>query len=257
MSKPTAAESYVRSVIKAFLLLEQFTDNKQEKGIHDLSIATGLPVSTVQRLVNTLNFKGYLIQNPQNSKYRLGYALFNLSRRLSQGLSWLDEASGYMENLVSKYQETVNLAVLEEGKVMYLNKVESPHILRPSFQVGTKYPSHCTGLGKCLLAHMNPEMLNQFLVEPFLPYTKKTITDLDSLKSELRKIREQGFSIDDEEFQEGLRCVAVPIKNYSMGGTVVAAISVTAPTGRVSLDKIDEIKRDLVSVANQISKLTL
>lgn len=250
-------ETYVKSVLKALLVLEQFINNNKEKGIHELSLSTNLPVSTIQRMVNTLQLKGYLIQNPKTNKYRLGYALYNLSKSFTQNLSWVDEAKYHIESVVKKHGETINLAVLEGKNIVYLTKVDSPHILRPSFKIGTRYPAHCTSLGKCLLAYLPPKSLERLLNEPLTQCTKKTITEIDKLKRELYKIREQGYAIDDEEFQEGLRCAAVPIRNNNMEGVVVAAMSVTAPKNRMPMERLLKIKDDLLKTSNEISKLIL
>ncbi len=245
---------YVRSVLKALSVLEQFINSNKEKGVHELSTSTNLPVSTIQRLVNTLQVKGYLIQNPITKKYRLGYALYNLGRSFSNNLNWIDEAKCYMTELVNEHQETVNLAILEGHQIVYLTKVDSPHILRPNFTIGTKYPAHCTSLGKCLLAHLPPKVLESLLKEPLDYYTEKTVIDVEKLTTELIEIRNQGYAIDDEEFQEGLRCTSVPIKNNNMDGVVVAALGLTAPKNRMTMEKLLEIKDDLVKASNKISQ---
>lgn len=251
------SEAYVKSLLKALLILEQFNTENLEKGIHELSANTKLPVSTIQRLVNTLQFKGYLIQNPKTNKYYLGYALYNLSKSVNKNLSWLDDAKYFMKELVDKHQENVNLAILEGRDVIYLATVDSPHILGPNFKKGSKYPVHCSALGKCLIAYLPPKTLEAILVEPLKKFTNKSLTDINKLKLELNKVREQGYAIDDEEFQDNLRCIAAPIKNNNMDGLVVAAISVTAPKQRMPLERLYSIKDDLIQTADKISKLLL
>ncbi|MCL4441929.1 MAG: IclR family transcriptional regulator [Firmicutes bacterium] len=242
---------YVRSVLKALLVLEQFND-QGEKGINQLSVCTGLPASTVQRIVNTLELKNYLMQNPKTNKYRLGFALYNISKNFSEDFSWVEAARCHLEKLVQKHKETVNLAVLQGNNIVYLTKVDSPHILRPNFKVGTKYPAYCTSLGKCLLAHLPPEILNRFIsTTPLEPYTENTITDPEKLKTELYKTRERGYAVDDEEFQDGLYCLAAPVKNRK--GKVVAAISFTAPKTRMPAETLPEIINDLLKAAGAIS----
>ncbi len=248
-------ESYVKSVIKALMILEQYNDSSQEKGIHELSAITNLPVSTTQRLVNTLQYKGYLIQNPKTSKYYLGYSLYNLSKNVTTNLSWVDDAKYYMKALGDKHEEAVNLGILEGDEVVYLTKIDSPHILGPNFKKGDKYPAHCSALGKCLIAHLPPKSLERILAQPLKRFTKKSIVDIDSIKAELPKVKKQGYAIDDEEFQDGLRCVAAPIRNKNMDGLVVAALSVTAPKQRMSMERLLLIKNDLLEAAQNISKL--
>lgn len=214
MPKKKSTDTYIKSVLKTLEVLKQYVDNNQEKGIHELSVQTGIPASTVQRLVNTLEFKGYLVQNPKTYKYCLGLTLYHLYKNFSQTFNWVDEAMQYMENLMLKHKETINLSYLEGKYIVYLTKIDSPQILRPAFSIGTKYPAHCTSLGKCLLAYLPQETVRLLFSNNQLKrLTSKTKTNLNELLDELSSIREQGYAIDNEEFQEGLRCLAVPISN--------------------------------------------
>jgi len=224
-----------------------------EKGIHELSSSTGIPASTTQRLVNTLQTEGYLIQNPITLKYHLGFTLYRLYKSFSQTFNWIEEAGYHIEKLVSKHNETTNLACLEGRNVVYLNKVDSTHIIRPNFNIGTNYPAYCTALGKCLLAYLSPDHIERIIsTVKFVKYTENTITDSSALQLELKKIRKQGFAVDNEEFQDDLLCVAAPIINEKLD-TIVAAVSVAAPKSRISMEKIYIIKDDLIDTATKIS----
>ncbi len=248
------SQMYVKSVIRALLILEQFIGKNKEMGIYELSASTSLPASTVQRLVNTLHFKGYLIQNPKNDKYRLSYSLYNLGRSIMQNRNWVEDATSHMEQLVKKHQETINLGVLEPGGVAYLNKVDCNHIIRPTFTIGTRYPVHCSALGKCLLAFLPTNLVSNYLSEPLEQYTSSTITNMDKLNMELLKVRELGYAVDDEELQENLCCAAVPVRDFNMDGVVVAALSVAAPKSRMPKERRAVIIEDLFEVSRQISK---
>lgn len=144
--------SFSKSILKTLSILEQYS-KADELGIKELSESTGIPASTVQRIVNTLVMKQYLVQNPHTLKYQLGIAFFNISSRYSNSRDWVEVAKAHMEEQVEKTQETVNLAILQGKSVIYLTKVDSPHILRPNFTVGTAYPALNTALGRCLLAY--------------------------------------------------------------------------------------------------------
>ncbi len=254
MPKKKTDNAHIKSVLKTLEVLEQFIDNNQEKGIHELSASTGIPVSTMQRLVNTLEAKGYLMQNPRSHKYRLGLTLYHLYKSFSQTFHWIDEARQYMNYLVQKHGETINMAYLEGKNIVYLTKVDSPHILRPSFSIGTRYPAFCTSLGKCLLAYQPEESVRLIYVNNQLEQlTDKTKTSIEGLLEELKEIRRHGYAVDDEEFQEGLRCLAVPISNRDK--VVVASMSVTAPTTRMPLDRLYAIKDDMLETASEISSL--
>lgn len=258
MSENINTGSYIKSVFKTFHILEAFIDDNNEKGIHELSKSTGIHPSTLQRLVNTLRVKGYLTQNPKTLKYRLGFTFYHLYKSFSQTFNWVDEAKYYMERLVLKYNETTNLAYLEGNNIVYLLKADSSHILRPSFDIGTKYPIHCTALGKCLLAYLPKDFTKKFFSgEQFIKYTDNTIISFSDLNVELDKIRAQGYAIDDEEFQNDLRCVAAPIKNKRMDNIVVASLSITAPKGRMAMERLYVIKDDLIETATAISDLIM
>lgn len=191
------------------------------------------------------------MQNPKNSKYRLGIALYNISRSYAENLDWIEGARIHMEKLVEKHQETVNLAVLQGQKIVYLTKVDSPHILRPNFTVGTHYPAFCTALGRCILAYQPQEILDRLLASPIEACTKNTITDPDKMRAELNKIRLEGYAIEDEQFQIGLFCIAAPIKGFK--GRVIASISTTIPKYRLDEKKVPEIIEDMIETANNIS----
>lgn len=242
--------SFGKSILRALLVLEQF-GSSSEIGIKELSISTGLPASTVQRIVNTLELKNYLMQNPKNNKYRLGIALYNISKSYAENLDWIEEAKTHMEKYVDKHHETVNLAILQGQKVVYLTKVDSPHILRPNFTIGTHYPAFCTSLGRCILAYQPQEILDKLLTSPIEACTENTITDPEKMRAELSKIRVEGYAIEDEQFQIGLFCIAAPIRGFK--GRVVAAISTTIPKYRLELGKVPEITQDLMKTANNIS----
>ena len=245
-------DSYGKSILRTLLILEQF-NSSTELGIKELSISTGLPASTVQRIVNTLELKNYLMQNPKNDKYRLGIALYNISKSYAENFDWIASARIHMEKMVEKHKETVNLAILQGQKVVYLTKVDSPNILRPNFNVGVQYPAFCTSLGRCLLAHQPSELIDTMLLSPIEPCTEKSITNPDLMRLELSKIRQAGYAIEDEEFQEGLFCISAPIRGFK--GRVMAAISTTIPKYRLDNNKVPEIIKDMVETANNISEV--
>jgi len=191
-------------------MLEQF-NSSSELGIKELSLSTGLLASIVQRIVNTLELKNYLMQNPSIDKYRLGIALYNISKSYAENFDWIDSARIQMEKLVEKHKETVNLATLQGQKVVYLTKVDSPNILRPNFDIGVQYPVFCTSLGRCLLAYQPAELIDTMLSSSIEACTEKTINDMDTMRTELSKVRKLGYAIEDEEFQKCLFCISAPI----------------------------------------------
>ena len=226
--KPAEKEtSFSKSILKTLSILEQYS-KADELGIKELSESTGIPASTVQRIVNTLVMKQYLVQNPHTLKYQLGIAFFNISSRYSNSRDWVEVAKAHMEEQVEKTQETVNLAILQGKSVIYLTKVDSPHILRPNFTVGTAYPALNTALGRCLLAYQPWDKVERMI--RLQPNFNKDINEFHEM---LEEVERNGYATEDEEFQPGLFCIAAPV--WDANDRVVAAISTSIP--KIRLDE--------------------
>lgn len=243
----------IQSVSRAASILDCFSGINRELGISEISDEMQLSKSTIYGLVNTLVVCGYLEQNNENKKYRLGIKLFELGNLVNNRLDLRNEAKSYCELLGNKYGFTVHLAALIDGKVIYIDKVDKPGSIIIYSQVGKRAPMHCTGVGKAILAYL-PEsfvesnLLNEKLVE----YTPNTITTRESLLKELEDIRIKGYSEDKEEIEFGLQCVAAPIFNAK--SEPIAAISVSAPAGRMPDEVIGDIAKDVKSCAFKISE---
>lgn len=244
--KPAEKEtSFSKSILKTLSILEQYS-KADELGIKELSESTGIPASTVQRIVNTLVMKQYLVQNPHTLKYQLGIAFFNISSRYSNSRDWVEVAKAHMEEQVEKTQETVNLAILQGKSVIYLTKVDSPHILRPNFTVGTAYPALNTALGRCLLAYQPWDKVERMI--RLQPNFNKDINEFHEM---LEEVERNGYATEDEEFQPGLFCIAAPI--WDANDRVVAAISTSIPKIRLDESNKENIIGMMQSTASQIS----
>lgn len=244
--KPAEKEtSFSKSILKTLSILEQYS-KADELGIKELSESTGIPASTVQRIVNTLVMKQYLVQNPHTLKYQLGIAFFNISSRYSNSRDWVEVAKAHMEEQVEKTQETVNLAILQGKSVIYLTKVDSPHILRPNFTVGTAYPALNTALGRCLLAYQPWDKVERMI--RLQPNFNKDINEFHEM---LEEVERNGYATEDEEFQPGLFCIAAPV--WDANDRVVAAISTSIPKIRLDERNKENIIGMMQSTASQIS----
>ena len=237
--------SFSKSILKTLSILEQYS-KADELGIKELSESTGIPASTVQRIVNTLVMKQYLVQNPHTLKYQLGIAFFNISSRYSNSRDWVEVAKAHMEEQVEKTQETVNLAILQGKSVIYLTKVASPHILRPNFTVGTAYPALNTALGRCLLAYQPWDKVERMI--RLQPNFNKDINEFHEM---LEEVERNGYATEDEEFQPGLFCIAAPV--WDANDRVVAAISTSIPKIRLNESNKENIIGMMQSTASQIS----
>jgi len=222
----------VRSVIFAFSIIEMLAKGKMEYSIAEIVREAQLPKGTVYRLLGTLRSLGYVGHNRINRKYYLTYKFSKIGIVLNEKLH-ITEIIPNMKQLAKEYKEMVNLAVLEQDKVVYLHNIESPHALKLDFKVGTYQPVHCTALGRILLAYQNKEVLNSFLNKGnFKTYTPKTITDTEQLVKIFQKIRKQGYSFVSEEYRPGVCCIAAPI--FDEEGSIAASLSFSLPTARMN-----------------------
>jgi len=229
------AASGVRSIERAFELLEHLADAGGRLALTELAEISGLPMPTIYRLMRTLVNRGYVRQEP-SKRYALGPRLIHLGETAGRLLgSW---AQPSLAQLVDEVGETANMAVLEGDEVVYVAQVPSRHSMRMFTEVGRRVNPHCTGVGKALLAQLSDPVAKEIIGRTGLPaHTPHTITDPVALLEELGKIRRRGYALDDGEQEIGVRCVAVPLQ----GTPTLAAISISGPQGRLPLNVIDDV----------------
>jgi len=244
----------IQSIVKGMTILELFNKYRRELSIAEISRYTKLPKSTVHGIVSTLLILGYLQQNEENDKYTLGLKIIGLSTTLLKMTNIYEISRPYLYKLANKIKETVQLAILQEGEVFYIAKVQlsQPRISINS-EVGFKLPAYCTGLGKAILAYMSKnEIENIYKNRPFIKYTKNTITRMDQLLQELTNIKKTSIAYDNEEFAEGLSCIATPIFNYKK---VIAAVSISGSTSIIINNKkefFDAIKQTAMQISEKL-----
>jgi IclR family acetate operon transcriptional repressor len=196
---------------------------------------------------------GLLEREPRTQRYRLGLRMFEMGGIVLEQMSLWDEALPYLEGLVTASGETGHLAVLERGEAIYIEKVEARRALRIPSAMGRGYPAHATSLGKVLLSDLGEDDVRTILgAHGMASYTRTTTTDVDRLLAELADIREQGYAVDDEEYDEGLRCVGAPIRDHT--GRVVAALGIGGPVTRVTPERVDELARLVIDAADGLSR---
>jgi len=247
------SERFIQSIERAADLLELFLLVSPELSIKDISDKTGLSKSTAHGIVKTLEYKGLLQQNPDDLKYKLGMKLFTLGNAVGSRLDIRKIARPLIEERVRDLKETVHLVILDRDEVIYVEKVEGPHSLSIYSQIGKRAPIHCTGVGKAILAFQPREEIERLLDKAELtPFTPKTLTDKRQLMEHLRLVQAQGYAIDDEEIELGLKCVAAPIFNHQ--GIVIASISCAAPVTRFGDDRVPDVITGVRNTANTISQ---
>jgi IclR family transcriptional regulator, KDG regulon repressor len=242
----------VQVLDRALGILDLLADESPELGPSEVSECMGLHKSTVHRLLQVLERHRLIEKIAQNGKYRLGLKLFELGSKAIAQLDLRGRARQYLERLVLETGETSHICVLDGDRMLSIANVESPRTLRTPSTVGRRTPLHCTAVGKVLLAFLPEDEQNELIKNLELAtYTRHTLTKPARLKADLKLIRRRGFAMDDEEFEEGLRCIGAPVMDYS--GRVVAAMSVAGPTFRLTEERITAVARSTIRAASDLS----
>ncbi len=241
----------VQSVDRAIRILKCFTDERYELKLAEISDQLDLNKSTTHGIVSTLKAHGLLEQNEDNKKYRLGLALMEFGDRVTNSIDILKIAPPLLAEVSKRINETIHIGILDHMEVIYIYKQESSQSMRIYTTIGTRNPAHCTGLGKVLLAHKDPEELSDLIPVVMERKTAKTIIDRQELLKELSSIRDRGYAVDDEEIAEGLRCVATPL--FDQNGDAKYAISTSGPSFRMTDERIQEITEIMKEVSTELS----
>lgn len=248
----SSSRTTVQSVERTLDLLEALAD-VGEVGIAQLSARVGLHASTVHRLLATLIARGYVRQNPESGRYLLGLKPLDIARSVKIHLDLRRQALPVLRQLMRDSGETANLAVMNNDHLVYLEQVTSPDwMLRMFVQVGGRAPLHSTASGKVLLANLTEAERKQLLSNyRLVPYATRTIVELRILLDELAEVRRQGYATDWGEQEDGVCCIAGPVRDHS--GRVVAAISISGPWIRVAPDRVSSLVPLVLSACDQLS----
>ena len=240
----------VKSGLRMIAILDYIAQASDDVGVSDISRDLRLAPSTTHRLLATLQ-KGGLIQQLDNRKYRLGVKLIALGHIAQERLDLRSEALGAMTELARHTQTTVNLAQLDGGSVLYLEKVTDAAPFALTIRVGQRRRAYCRALGKALLAHLSDDEVRERVGANLPRRTPQTITDIDALIAHLADVRTRGYAIDREESEIGCICIAAPIRDTR--GTVIAAVSASGPTAQMLAIPESEMAQQVIATANEIS----
>jgi DNA-binding IclR family transcriptional regulator len=242
----------VQVLDRALEILRLLGESQTDSSLAELCAALNLHKSTVHRLMMVLEQHRLVDKHPDTGRYRLGLRLFELGSKAISVLDLRERSRPFLDQVLCETQETVHLCILDEGEVLYLEKLEPQRSVRLASRVGRRVPAYCTSVGKAILAELPEAEVDNIIRRSGLKrITPNTITTPSALKEELRKIRTRGYSIDDEENEEGVRCVGAAIRDYS--GRPAAAISVSGPAFRVSRASVAEIARSVTQAATALS----
>lgn len=224
----------IRSLIKAFNVLELLVEH-EKLSIGELNNITSYGKSTVHRILGTFKTLNYVNQDITDGKYYATIKLFELGNMVANRIPIKNIARPYLEELYEKCRETVNLGILDNYEVLYLDKILTKEPLRIDLDVGRRVPAYCSALGKAIMAFNDELDIDKF---EFNKITEKTINSVEELKKSLNEIRKTGYAYDNEEYINGLVCMARPILDNNQNA--IAAISIAMPIARLTESKKQE-----------------
>lgn len=239
--------SEIQSLARGLKILDLLGHSPDGLSVTELAASLGVDKGSASRLVATLARYGYAEKDELTRRYQLGSQVVSLSRSLLARLPLREAAKPYLRQLMERTGECAHLAVAAQGKALYIDQVESPATLRVNAQVGTLNPLHATALGKVLLAFTDLDL------PPSLEaYTPRTITDPLALRCALDEVHRLGYAIDDEEFDPGVRCTAVPV--FDFRGKAVGTIGISGPSSRLTPERLPEFAAIVLEIGKALSE---
>jgi IclR family transcriptional regulator, KDG regulon repressor len=239
--------SGVQSLGRAFSILEEVARHREGIGLAELSKRVGLHNSTTFHLAKTMVSLGYMRQERDSKRYRVGRPLFALAASALDEIEMVNLATPVLEDLSRETGESGHFAVRMGDAVVVIARTSGTGAFQLTDRVGVVRPAHCTALGKIILASLRPDQLKRFLERVELkPSTKKSVTDQSVLLREITEIRRTAIAFDDGEFNPEVRCVAVPVYNFT--GEVIGALGISGPIWRMS-DQMLQSRAKLVQTA--------
>ncbi|OCA87097.1 IclR family transcriptional regulator [Pseudobacillus wudalianchiensis] len=246
-------ENVVKSVARALDIIELVGRSKQGLGVTEISKQIDINKSSVFRTLATLSQYGYIEQNEETGRYRLGYKFLDISSRLLDSLDVRAEAQPILKELELETNEVVHLVVYDQGEVVYIEKLDGNETLRMHSKVGKRAPVHCTSVGKAILSHLPMADVLSTIERKGLPaHTSHTIVEKEVFLNELAKVKERGYALDLEENEIGIRCIAAPVFDHT--GSVAAAVSISGPTLRMTDERLGVLSKRMIQAGEAISK---
>ena len=243
----------MKSLNKALDIIDAVS-KLESAGIRDISMMTGFPSTTVHRIAATLVKRQYFNQDPVTKNYSLSLRFLELGSKVQQQSDLPTTARPHLQKLMSETEESANLAIWDGDSVVYLDQVRSnKSILKTFTRLGTRVPFYSTGVGKMLLSQWSNAELESYLKRTqLIPHTPNTLVSRSKILKELEQISARGFSVDDEEMEAGVRCVAALVFDHRK--QVVAAISISGAAMRITPERIDDLGKRVKQCALDISR---
>ena len=238
-TQTTSLKVGVGSVERAFAILEFLNSSKRGWNISEISRKLQIPKSTTHVLISTLDQLGYIQHYDSARRFQLSPKILEIGRNAIKSNPLPQLALSHLHWLVQETKLTAHLGIVHENRVMFVQKIDGPGMIRFDTYIGKCSEVHCTGVGKAILAFQPDEKLQSLLAtHTFDRFTRKTIASRTAFLAELARVKQSGFSIDDEEEELGVRCVAAPVL---LGGTALAAVSVTGTATQIRTESLDRM----------------
>ena len=231
--------------------LELLAENG-DAGVMEVSTALGLNKSTAHRVLNSLIYMGYARQNEETGRYEPSLKVVDLANQVMKHVDIVQVVRPYLRKLMELTDETVHFVERDGTDAVYIDKVESyRNGIQMVSRIGSRIPLYCSGVGKAIAAELDEheveEIWNRSRILPLTPYT---ITDFEAFRRELSEIRERGYALDNEENENGVRCIAVSLKDYT--GRVKYAFSISAPVSRMDNERIRQLAGYVLEIKDQV-----
>ncbi|WP_059105721.1 IclR family transcriptional regulator [Shouchella shacheensis] len=243
----------VKSVDRALQIIAHVSKYKQGVGVTELATKLELTKSSTHKLLATLAEHGYIEQERESKKYRLGYKFLELSSILLDSIDLRGEARPFLEELEATTNEVVHLVVYDQGDMIYIEKLEGNETLRTHSKIGRKAPIHCTSVGKVISAYLPTDTRAKLIDKEGLPrHTERTIVEKEAFEQEIENVRLHGYGYEMEENEQGITCIAAPIFDHQ--GDITAAVSISGPSIRMTRERLQNLSPLIISVGEKISQ---
>jgi len=249
----TGDPNFMTSLARGLIVIQAFTQQSPQMTISQLSIKTGLSRAAVRRCLYTLTKLGFAGAE-DGSRYSLRPRMLSLSHTYTTSNTLSSAAQPILERMSAALHESFSVATLDGEDIVYIARTQVNRVMAVDLHIGSRLPAYCTSMGRILLAYLPAEQLEQYLAKVnLIPHTTRTITSVEKLRLALRNIRRNGYAICDQEYEVGLRSIAVPV--YSTSGRVVATLNLSGNAPRLSV--LEMQSRFLTPLRNAASELSV
>ena len=251
-SETNSSPYRVQVLDRAFAIVDTLAKEPHDVSLMELATKLQLHKSTAHRLLMILERHRVVEREPQTGRYRLGLRLFELGTLAISRFNVRDCARPHLERVLFETEETVHFCVLDAGEVLYVDKLEPSRSVRMASRVGRLSPAHCNAVGKAMLAHLSEREVDDIIKQHGMArLTAKTIVTPADLKADLNVVRERGYAIDNEEGEDGVRCVGAVVLGHN--GRPLGAISSSAPSFRLPMERVPAVAASVCRAARAIS----